>query len=181
MVSSVCCALSSTCVVTCVLVAAAVIRCCVWLAVDYSRVGDGFVLYDWPDHAWHLYLPRSPTSSCLLMTLVLCVNDYWHVCSSRVQCVGDQSLTWSLCLFTMLFVCVHCCCRAHLVWSGFASCVCVVWLCFLYSSELGLVRGCLAGFTSSFDSAYQAFYSMAIMAEATHNPIVSSTDCSAGT
>jgi len=28
------------------------------------------------------------------------------------------------------------------------------------------------GFTSSFDSAYQAFYSMAIMAEATHNPIV---------
>jgi len=28
------------------------------------------------------------------------------------------------------------------------------------------------GFTSSFDSAYQAFYSMAIMAEAVHNPIV---------
>ena len=158
------CALSNTCVTMCVLVAA-VIGCCVWLAVDYSCGADGFVLSDWPDHAWRLHIPRFPSFSCLLMPLAPCIHKHWHVYASRVQCVFGTIVS-RVCY--ACFVCL-------LLLFGARPVVCLeLCLCFWYLSKL--VSCCFEGFTSSFDSAYQAFYSMAIMAEAVHNPIVSMSD-----
>ena len=135
-----------------------------WLAVDYSCGADGFVLSDWPDHAWRLHIPRFPSFSCLLTPLAPCIHKHWHVYAS----VCSESLSH---VFVMFFLCVYCCCSVLVPWSV-SNCASAS--SFWYLSKL--VSCCFAGFTSSFDSAYQAFYSMAIMAEAVHNPIVSMCD-----
>ena len=99
------------------------------------------------------------------MPLAPCIHKHWHVYASRVQCVFGTIVS-RVCY--ACFVCL-------LLLFGARPVVCLeLCLCFWYLSKL--VSCCFEGFTSSFDSAYQAFYSMAIMAEAVHNPIVSMSD-----